>query len=123
MFYGQNVHVRLPKDKPRALEEDPSIWSNTAWQCASTRQKMDHVWTNGASMPPLNSSTQCRGEGYSPCVDRRGVDAIIVPQIANPWNSLACTVSELIDEVQDERGWGSLIHKRSIVLGRVFCLI
>ena len=45
----------------------------------------------------LNSSMECRGAGYGLCVDRRGVDAAVVPHIANAWKTLACTVSELID--------------------------
>lgn len=53
---------------------------------------------------PLNSLTQCRGACYGPCVDRRGVDAIVVPHLDNWRKPLAFTVSDQDDGVQDEGG-------------------
>ena len=67
----------------------------------------------------LNSSTEYRGVGYGPCMDRRGVNATDVQHIANTWKPLACTVSELIDGVQDERGKGLSTHRRPVNWGLV----
>ena len=50
---------------------------------------------------PRNSSTECRVAGYSLCIDRRGVDATLIPHLANAWKTLAFKISELIDRVQD----------------------
>ena len=53
---------------------------------------------------PLNSSTKCRGAGYGPCMDQRGVDDTVVPHLDNWRKPLACTVSNQDDGVHDEGG-------------------
>ena len=53
---------------------------------------------------PLNLLMEWKGACYDPCVDRRGIDNTDILHLANAWKPIACTISELIDGVQDERG-------------------
>ena len=68
-----------PRTNQGPLRRTPAVWGNIAWQCASTGQRTNRVWIEGASMPPysetctifgspspaqsLNLPTECRTEG------------------------------------------------------------
>ena len=83
-----------PRTKQRSLTSTLAFEEILAEQCESMMQETERVWTNEA------------------------VNATVVPEIYKKRNPLPCTVSELIDIVQDERGmsvdsqtarrWGSV---------------
>ena len=47
LIHGQNFRVRLLKDQPRALEDDPCKWSQTL--------SMIRVWIDGALFPIIDN--------------------------------------------------------------------
>ena len=50
----------------------------------------------------LDSLTEYRGVGYSPCVDRRGIDVTVVPHLDKLEESLSSTLFDQDNAVQDK---------------------
>ena len=109
-FHGRNIDMWLLKDQPRALV----VWCNTT-QGVHRRDRRRplcgltvHFLHNSPTLrllkkapcpaQPMSSSTKSRGAGYGLYVNWRGINATVVPHLANSRKPLFCTVSEIIDK-------------------------
>ena len=97
LFHGWNAWVRLYRTNEWPLRRTVvfeaivcgSVYRlDRRWPvCGPTRHQFhchsSHGLVEKFPLPthPLNSFTKCRGAGYDPCMDRRDVDAIVIPHL------------------------------------------